>query len=33
MVIIDGDNKPEPVIEFEAEMQVLHHSTTIGVGY
>ena len=33
MVIVDAQNKPQPVTEFEAEMQVLHHSTTIGIGY
>ena len=33
MVIVDANNKPVPVTEFEAEMQVLHHSTTIGIGY
>ena len=29
MVVIDNENKPQPVFEFEAELQVLHHSTTI----
>lgn len=33
MVVIDNDNKPQPVTEFEAELQVLHHSTTIKEGY
>lgn len=33
MVIIDLSKKPEPVFEFEAELQVLHHSTTIKPNY
>lgn len=33
MVVIDNNEKPEPVISFEAEMQVLHHSTTIKSHY
>lgn len=33
MVIIGAENKPDPVSEFEAELQVLHHSTTIKSGY
>lgn len=33
MVIIQNREKPEPVIEFESELQVLHHSTTIKSGY
>lgn len=33
MVVIDNDNKPQPVTEFQAELQVLHHSTTIKEGY
>ena len=33
MVVIDNDNKPQPVTEFEAELQVLHHSTAIKEGY
>jgi GTPase len=33
MVIIDANNKPAPVEKFEAEMQVLHNSTTIEKGY
>lgn len=33
MVIIDHERKPEPVTEFEAELQVLHHSTTIKPNY
>lgn len=33
MVLINQDNKPEPVTEFEAELQVLHHSTTIKPKY
>jgi GTPase len=33
MVLINEKNKPEPVMEFEAELQVLHHSTTIKPKY
>ncbi len=33
MVVIDNIEKPEPVTSFEAEMQVLHHSTTIKPHY
>lgn len=33
MVLINQENKPEPVTEFEAELQVLHHSTTIKPNY
>lgn len=33
MVVVDCDNKPQPVSEFEAELQILHHSTTIKVNY
>lgn len=33
MVVVDNQGKPEPVIQFEAEMQVLHHSTTIKPHY
>jgi len=33
MVVIDNQDKPEPVTSFEAEMQVLHHSTTIKPKY
>lgn len=33
MVLLDVSIKPEPVWEFEAEVQVLHHATTITPGY
>ena len=33
MVIVNQENKPVPVTEFEAELQVLHHSTTIKPNY
>ncbi len=33
MVVVDNQDKPEPVISFEAEMQVLHHTTTIKPKY
>ena len=33
MVLIDAENKPQPVTEFQAELQVLHHSTTIKPKY
>lgn len=33
MVVVDSNDKPEPVISFEAEMQVLHHATTIKPKY
>ena len=33
MVVIDSTEKPDPVMSFEAEMQVLHHSTTIKPKY
>ena len=33
MVLLDTHLKPEPVFEFEAEVQILHHATTITPGY
>ena len=33
MVVMSQEAKPEPVTEFEAELQVLHHSTTIKPNY
>ena len=33
MVVIDNQDKPEPVMTFEADMQVLHNSTTIKPKY
>lgn len=33
MVVIDSQDKPSPVMSFEAELQVLHHSTTIKPKY
>lgn len=33
MVLLDINLKPDPVYEFEAEVQVLHHATTITPGY
>lgn len=33
MVVIDNQEKPEPVTSFEADMQVLHNATTIKVKY
>jgi GTPase len=33
MVVIDAQEKPEPVMGFEADMQVLHNSTTIKAKY
>ena len=33
MVIIDPTIKPNPVIEFDADVVILHHSTTIKEGY
>lgn len=33
MVLLDSNLKPEPVYEFEAEVQILHHATTITPGY
>jgi GTPase len=33
MVVVDNQEKPEPALSFEAEMQVLHHSTTIKPKY
>jgi len=33
MVLMDPSLKPEPIWEFEAEVLVLHHATTIQVGY
>jgi GTPase len=32
MVLLDVSIKPEPIWEFEAEVQVLHHATTITPG-
>jgi len=33
MILIDPSLKPEPIWEFEAEVLILHHSTTIEEGY
>lgn len=33
MVVIDNNEKPEPVTRFEADLQVLHHTTTIKPKY
>lgn len=33
MLLVDPVLKPEPVWEFEAEISILHHSTTIKTGY
>jgi GTPase len=33
MVVVDTNEKPEPVTSFQAEMQVLHHATTIKPKY
>jgi len=33
MVVVDSSEKLEPCQSFEAEMQVLHHSTTIKPKY
>jgi GTPase len=33
MILIDPIVKPEPVIEFEANIHVLHHPTTMSHGY
>lgn len=33
MVVVDNQEKPEPAMSFEAEMQVLHNSTTIKAKY
>ena len=33
MVIVNQENKPNPVTMFEAELQVLHHSSTIKPNY
>ena len=33
MILIDPIKKPEPVWEFDAEVVILHHSTTIREGY
>ena len=33
MVVVDSNDKPEPVTSFQAEMQVLHHATTIKPKY
>lgn len=33
MVVIDSQEKPEPATSFEADMQVLHNSTTIKIKY
>jgi GTPase len=33
MIVIDPSLKPDPIWEFEAEVVILHHSTTIQLGY
>jgi len=33
MIVIDPILKPDPIWEFEAEVVILHHSTTIQLGY
>lgn len=33
MILIDPGAKPEPIWEFEADIVILHHSTTIKEGY
>lgn len=33
MVLLDPSIKPEPAREFEANVHVLHHPTTMGLGY
>lgn len=33
MVVVDNQEKPEPAMSFEADMQVLHNSTTIKAKY
>ena len=33
MILIDASLKPEPIWEFEAEILILHHATTIKEGY
>jgi len=33
MVLIDTKLKPAPIWEFEAQIKILHHSTTIRCGY
>ena len=33
MVIIDVETKPEPALEFEIEALIVHHSSTIKIGY
>jgi GTPase len=33
MIAIDGSDKAQSCWEFEAEVVILHHSTTIGCGY
>lgn len=33
MILLDSSLNPEPVWEFESEILVLHHSSTITVGY
>lgn len=33
MVLLDADIKPEPTLDFEIEALIVHHSSTIKVGY
>jgi GTPase len=33
MVVVDHQEKPEPALDFEAEIQVLHNSTTMKIKY
>ena len=33
MVLVDPDTKLEPTLEFEVEAQIVHHSSTIKIGY
>ena len=33
MVLVDRDQQPQPIYDFEAEVSILHHATTIRPNY
>lgn len=33
MILVDKDSQPQPIYDFEAEVVILHHATTIKQNY
>ena len=33
MILVDKESKPQPIFDFEAEVVILHHATTIKPNY